>query len=245
LVEASLWAAFQELSLWIEALCIHEWSLFTESLTSSATDRGETYRLLTSRPDNRRPLTWERNQIELLMLEGKSFTCPWTGKHLTPRKYAVDHIVPVAVYPTNELWNLVPSDHYFNSQRLAWVLSPCEDAGMKAYSKDLRLRVLAAVDRGMPRREVAQTFGVSASTVKRYLKLRRETGGAEARPIPGPPVRKREIPEEVLPAQVKRNPDLTLDEHRELLEDERGLGVSTATVSRALKGLGLPLKKRP
>lgn len=114
LIEAQLWAAFQELSLWIEALCVHEWSLFTESLTSSIADRGQTYRLLTSRPDNRRPLTWERNQVELLMLEGKTFVCPWTGKQLTPRKYAMDHIVPIAVYPTNELWNLVPSDHYFN-----------------------------------------------------------------------------------------------------------------------------------
>jgi len=115
---------------------------------------------------------------------------------------------------------------------------------MKAYSKDLRLRVLAAVDRGMPRREAARTFGLSVSTVKRYLKLRRETGGVEARSIPGPLARKREILEEVLPAQVQRNPDLTLAEHCELLEDERGLGVSTATVSRALKSLGLPLKKR-
>ena len=115
LIESSLWAAFQELSLWIEALCIHEWSLFTESLILSAADRGETYRLLTSRPDNRRPLTWERNQIELLMLEGETSVCPWTGKQLTPRKYAVDHIIPIAVYPTNELWNLVPSDHHFNS----------------------------------------------------------------------------------------------------------------------------------
>jgi hypothetical protein len=31
---------------------------------------------------------------------------------------------------------------------------------MKPYSKDLRLRVLAAVDRGMPREEVAETFGL-------------------------------------------------------------------------------------
>ncbi len=115
---------------------------------------------------------------------------------------------------------------------------------MKAYSKDLRLRLLAAVDRGMPRKEVAETFGVSASTVKRYLRLRRETGGVDASPIPGPPARKREILEHVLPAQVSRNPDLTLAEHRELLEDERGVSVSTATVSRALKDLGLPLKKR-
>ena len=52
---------------------------------------------------------------------------------------------------------------------------------MRAYSKDLRLRVLAAVDRGMPREEIARVFGVSAPTVRRYLRLRRETGGVEGR----------------------------------------------------------------
>lgn len=97
LVRAELWSAFRELSLWIEALCVHEWSLFTESLASSGTDRGRIYSLLTSRPDNRRPLSWERNQIELLMLEGKTFVCPWTGKNLAAGNYAIDHIIPVSV----------------------------------------------------------------------------------------------------------------------------------------------------
>lgn len=116
---------------------------------------------------------------------------------------------------------------------------------MKAYSKDLRLRALAACDRGMPGKEVAETFGLSVSTLKRYLKLRKATGGVEAKPIPGPPAHKRAVLEEALPAQVERNPDLTLSEHCELLEDERGVSVSTATMSRALQSLGLPLKKRP
>lgn len=52
--------------------------------------------------------------------------------------------------------------------------------------------------------------------------------------------------EEGMPAQVSRNPDLTLEEHCELFEEERGVSVSVATMSRALKDLlGLPLKKRP
>jgi transposase len=38
---------------------------------------------------------------------------------------------------------------------------------MKPYSKDLRLKVLAAVDRGMLRKEVAEVFGVSVPTIKR------------------------------------------------------------------------------
>ena len=114
---------------------------------------------------------------------------------------------------------------------------------MKPYSKDLRLKVLGAVDRGMPKKEVARVFGVSEPTIRRYLRLRRETGEVEPKPPKGPPARKRALLEEVLPTQLRLNPDLTLEEHCELFEDEHGVEVSTATMSRALKGLGLPLKK--
>jgi len=114
---------------------------------------------------------------------------------------------------------------------------------MKPYSKDLRLKIIAACDRGMPRREVSRVFGVSEPTIRRYLRLRRETGGVDPRPVPGPPARKSDALGAALPGQVSRNPDLTLEEHRELFYDEHGVAVSTATVSRVLKGLGLPLKK--
>src|SRR5215211_5647319 len=114
---------------------------------------------------------------------------------------------------------------------------------MKPYSKDLRLRVLAAVDRSMPKKEVARVFGVSEPTIRRYLRLRRETGNVEPKPVPGPPARKWEALEERLPAQVRLNPDLTLAEHCELFEEESGMMVSASTMSRAFKRLGLPLKK--
>ncbi len=116
---------------------------------------------------------------------------------------------------------------------------------MKPYSKDLRLKVLAAVDRGMPREEVVRIFGVSAPTVRRYMRLRRETGDVEPRPVPGPPARKGRALEAALPAQAKANPDLTLAEHCELFGEVEGVKVSTATMSRAFSRLGLPLKKSP
>jgi len=116
---------------------------------------------------------------------------------------------------------------------------------MKPYSKDLRLRVLAAVDRGMPRIEIAQVFGVSVPTIRRYLRLRRETGDVEPKPVPGPPARKGAALEAALPVQARANPDLTLAEHCELFEEEHGVWVSTATMSRAFERLGLPLKKSP
>jgi hypothetical protein len=115
----ALWETFRAMSLYVEALCIHEWCLFTERVEQESAiecDRGAIYRLLTDRPDNRRPLTWERNNIDLLLMEGKEFICPWTTRRINKQvAYDIDHLVPVTAYPTNELWNLVPADPYFNS----------------------------------------------------------------------------------------------------------------------------------
>src|SRR5215211_4861514 len=115
---------------------------------------------------------------------------------------------------------------------------------MKPYSKDLRLKVLEAVDRGMPRREVAEVFGVSLPTIKHWLKRRRETGEVTAKPNPGPPARKGAALEEALPSQLQANPDFTLEEHQQLFEESYSMSVSTASISRAFERLGLPLKKR-
>jgi transposase len=118
---------------------------------------------------------------------------------------------------------------------------------MKPYSKDLRLRVLAAVDRGVPRGEVARTFSVSTPTIKRWLRRRRETGDVEPKPIPGRPSVKGAALEGWLPSHLERNHDLTLAEHREAFGEARGTEVSAATVGRAIARLpgGWPLKKSP
>ncbi len=104
---------------------------------------------------------------------------------------------------------------------------------MKPYSKDLRLRVLSAVDAGKPREEVAKTFSVSMPTIKRWLKRRRETGDVEPRAIPGRASRKGKMLKEWLPHHLEANDDLTLEEHREAFEEEFGQRVSTSTMSRA------------
>ena len=56
---------------------------------------------------------------------------------------------------------------------------------MNAYSKDLRMKSLGALDRGMPRKAAAGTFGVSLATLKRWLRRRREGEDLAPRPSPG------------------------------------------------------------
>ena len=71
---------------------------------------------------------------------------------------------------------------------------------MNAYSKDLRLKTLSAIDRGVSRREVQELFGISRSTIKRWLNRRRLTGDVETMKIPGRPALKGEALRQWLPA---------------------------------------------
>jgi transposase len=116
---------------------------------------------------------------------------------------------------------------------------------MNAYSKDLRWKTLAAIDRGIPRKEVADLFGVSLSTIKRWLNRRRLTGDVDIHKIPGRPSVKGQALRQWLPSQLEANPDLTLKEHCEAFLDESGVKVSEATMSRNIARLPgeWPLKK--
>ena len=116
---------------------------------------------------------------------------------------------------------------------------------MNGYSKDLRVSVLGAVDQGTPRREAANLFGVSLSTLKRWLRRRRNGEDLAPRPSPGRTPRILATNEEKrdLWAQLEANDDGTLKRHCELWEERRGVGVSVATMSRAVRKLGWTYKK--
>lgn len=117
---------------------------------------------------------------------------------------------------------------------------------MKAYSLDLRQRVLAAAlrgDRTIP--AVAALFGVSTYFVNKMLRLYRAGEDLAPRPHGGghaPRLQARH--HRLLRAAVARHNDATLGELREHLAARAQVIVSDATVSRALSKLGLPRKKK-
>ncbi len=120
---------------------------------------------------------------------------------------------------------------------------PC----MEIYSKDLRVRAVAAVERSIPRREVVETFSISLTTLKRWLRMKREGKDLSPRFSTG---RKRRIlatleEKKALWKQLEENADATLERHCELWEEKRGVRVSISTMSRAIrKKLGWTYKKR-
>jgi transposase len=117
---------------------------------------------------------------------------------------------------------------------------------MRAYSMDLRERVLAAVDRGTSREEIVRTLEVSQPTIRRYLRLRRETGSVAPKPPPKRPFSIGQSLEHrrALWKQLEEHDDATLEKHCQLWERKQGDKVSISTMSRAIRRLGWTLKKR-
>jgi transposase len=115
---------------------------------------------------------------------------------------------------------------------------------MRAHSQDLRHRILHVVDQGKPRAEIIKTFEVSRATIKRYLKLRRETGEVKPKVIPGRPAKKGAALLARLQPQLDAYPDATLEEHCQIWETTQGVQVSTASMSRAIQRLGWTRKKK-
>jgi transposase len=109
---------------------------------------------------------------------------------------------------------------------------------MRAYSQDLRQRVLRAVDEGTSRAEIVERFYVSRATIKRYLKQRRETGNVLPRPIPGRPNIKGAALQAELGRQLEAHTGATLADHCWIWETEQSMQISSATMSRAIGVVG-------
>src|SRR5918997_1904656 len=114
---------------------------------------------------------------------------------------------------------------------------------MDAYSLDLRKKIVEAKERGMPTVEVAKTFGVGLSTVKRYAATAREGRPLAPKKHPGSKPKIDEGARRLLETDLEDRPAATLPERREFLRRTCGVSVSDSTVSRMLKRLGWSRKK--
>ena len=115
---------------------------------------------------------------------------------------------------------------------------------MKAYSEDLRIRVLAALDGGMSRAQAATTFQVSVSSIKRWRAQHAAVGHLHPKRPPGRPRTIGPSAEARLRAQLIASPDATLPEHLSAWEREEGTSLSRWTISRAIGRLRWSRKKR-
>ncbi|MGH9786331.1 MAG: helix-turn-helix domain-containing protein [Terriglobia bacterium] len=115
---------------------------------------------------------------------------------------------------------------------------------MKAYSMDVRRRVLGMCESGRTTREVASVLDVSESWVRRLKQRKRESGSIEPRPTGGRRHGHFDAGRlEQLEAWLRQHPDSTLEWLQARVQREMQLRCSLMAVCRAIKKLGWSLKK--
>jgi transposase len=113
---------------------------------------------------------------------------------------------------------------------------------MKAYSEDLRKKIVTAIERGMSKAQAARTFDVSLSSVKRYSRTARKGGSLEPRKSPGRPRKADEKARILLEKDVEERPAATISQRRRFLEHVTATTLSDSTVRRLMKRLGFSQK---
>jgi transposase len=113
----------------------------------------------------------------------------------------------------------------------------------RAYSNDLRERVVASVNGGRSCRETATLFGISVASVVKWSQRYRATGSAAAKPFGRQQARSLAGERDWLLARLDAVPDLTL---RALVVElgERGVTTSYGSVWRIVRDARLSFKKK-
>jgi transposase len=114
---------------------------------------------------------------------------------------------------------------------------------MKAYSEDLRKKIVAALERGMPKTQAARLFDVSLSSVKRYSRMARQGNSLAPKKRPGRTPKVDEKAKTLLNEHMKERPAATIAERIGFLQSITGERLSYSTIRRLLKRLGWSRKK--
>ena len=113
---------------------------------------------------------------------------------------------------------------------------------MKPYSEDLRVRIVRAVDEGMSKCAAAHLFGVSLSSVKRYMRIAGRGDSLVPRKGGSRPPKTDETTRRLLEEDVYERPAATISDRRRFLESITGKSLSVSTVKRLLKRMGFSQK---
>jgi len=119
-----------------------------------------------------------------------------------------------------------------------------DHGAMKAYSEDLRKKVVEAVEqRGTSKSEAARLFGISLSSVKRYARLADRGEPLTPRKGGGRPPKADDATRKLLEEDIRTRPSATITERRRFLEKVAGKNLSEVTLRRLMKRMGFSRKK--
>ena len=114
---------------------------------------------------------------------------------------------------------------------------------MKAYSEDLRRKIVDAIERGMPKAEAARTFRVGISTVKRYATKAQRRESLAPGKAPGKRSKMDQKVSKLLEEDLLERPFVTPKQRCEYVGAKSGVSVSRSTMCRAIARIGSTRKK--
>ncbi len=114
----------------------------------------------------------------------------------------------------------------------------------KAYSEDLRHRIVKDTDNGLSIRSVASKYSVSPSFVSKISSLWRRSGSVAAKRIGGHRRHALAPHAEGVRRKLQENKDITLQELRDWVEESFGVRVHISSVDRFVRAMGYRYKKR-
>lgn len=114
--------------------------------------------------------------------------------------------------------------------------------GMRAYSEDLRTRIVAAVEGGMTKPQAAHLFDVSLSSVKRYCRLAAHEEPLAPRKGGGRAPKTHAAIARLLEEDVLKRPYAAVWERAAFLRAASGVELFVSTLRRLLRRLGFSQK---
>ena len=103
---------------------------------------------------------------------------------------------------------------------------------MKAYSEDLRRKIVEATERVTFKTRAARLFDVSLSSVKRYARMAQRGSSLTPKKGSGQPAKLDENAKRLLEEDVEERPAATVSDRRRFLKRITGSGLSDSTVRR-------------
>jgi transposase len=114
----------------------------------------------------------------------------------------------------------------------------------RAYSSDLRVRVIEAIDGGLSTRQAAVLFSVGIATAGAWHRFWRKTGEAKPLRQGNPGGSKLDAHADLILGLIAAEKDITLNEIAERLLEEHGVTVRPSTIWYFLDRRGMTFKKR-
>ena len=118
-VPPDLWRALQRFSVWVEPALVTEWKRlmadYAERQGRALTPAVMEQALAWHEPQ--RDVRLARERVEALQASGEPVYCVWSGRRLRRDGLDVDHCIPWAAWPCDDLWNLVPASRPVNSDK--------------------------------------------------------------------------------------------------------------------------------